>query len=96
MHKSDIIRAFRENRVGRILEKVIDSDGNDVNIVAVVFKAGTIGYWVADAYRITEDGRTYDGDTAIPVRLSEVGHMDDENFWEMIERIFSKQFKPVA
>lgn len=83
MNKSEIIQAFRENRVG-LVEEYVEINGNKVKMVAAVFVRGTIGLYAADAYRIAEDGSVIDGKTAVPVRLTDVSHMYDDVFWELV------------
>lgn len=91
IHKSEIIKAFKENRLGKITENYVTEEGEEIKIVAAMFVRGTLGFWVADAYRLDARGDAVDGPTPVPVRLSEVSRMDEEELWDMIAGIFSKE-----
>lgn len=73
--------AINQNRVGLLndLGNEVDTEGaREQDLVFAVFKSGTIGLHTADAYRITREGRVFDGYCPIAVNLSDVGSTDKE------------------
>lgn len=86
----EIERAWKENRVGELNEpgENVNSDGTkEEDLKFAIFASGTIGYYVVDAFRITLDGRIYEGSLPVPVRLSDVTYADEEEFKECLEKI---------
>lgn len=91
---SALLSAWKQNRVGEL-----DDPGNEVNsegtkeedLKFAVFTAGTIGMRVVDAYRITAEGRIYEGYCPVPVALKDVSNADDEEVREALDTIVAKR-----
>lgn len=91
---SALLSAWKQNRVGEL-----DDPGNEVNsegtkeedLKFAVFIAGTVGMRVVDAYRITAEGRIYEGYCPVPVALKDVSYADDDEVREALDAIVAKR-----
>lgn len=84
----EIAKALQENRIGELTEtgNEVNSEGTkEADLKFAVFTHGTIGMRVVDAFRITPQGRIYEGYCPIPVMLADVTYADENEVLECIE-----------